>query len=208
MGGWRDRISYYRGRVDRVSVLSGKDHRGARAMANLKDVSVVQARLTSRTNGRLVAYFSWSGNTRKVADQIHKVVGGDLFEIVSKDEYPRGYDETVKQARRELDAGYIPELVSEVQNIGSYDVIFIGYPNWWGTTPRPIVSFLSKCDSPGKTIAPFCTHEGSRLGRSVEDIAKLCPRSTVLEGFAVRGGDVENALNRVSEWLRRIGMMD
>ncbi len=162
----------------------------------------------SATRRVLVAYFSWSGNTREVASQIHKIVGGDLFEIVSVDRYPTDYDETVKQARQELDADYLPELKSDVENIGSYDVVFIGYPNWWGTVPRPVASFLSKCDSPGKIIAPFCTHEGSRLGRSVQDIARLCPRSTVLDGLAVRGGDIGKAQNIVSEWLRRIRMMD
>ena len=168
----------------------------------------VQARLTSRTGRILVAYFSWSGNTRKIANQIHELVGGDIFEIVSVDKYPSDYDETVKQARKELDSGHMPKLLSEIKDLGSYDVVFIGYPNWWGTVPRPVVSLLSKCDSPGKTIAPFCTHEGSRLGRSYEDIARLCPRSTLLEGLAVRGGDVGNAQNKVSEWLRRIGMTE
>jgi len=170
--------------------------------------SEVQARPTSATRRILVAYFSWSGNTREIANQIHKIVGGDLFEIVSVNRYPSDYDETVKQARRELDTGYRPELVSEVENVGSYDVVFIGYPNWCGTIPRPVVSFLTKCNHSGKTIVPFCTHEGSRLGRSVEDIAKLCPRSTVLEGLAVRGGEVRNAQNRVSEWLRKIGITE
>ena len=170
--------------------------------------SVVWARSGSGTSRLLVAYFSWSGNTREIANQIHKVVGGDLFEIVSVNKYPREYDETVEQARKELDADYRPELVSEVGNIGSYDVVYIGYPNWWGTVPRPVASFLSKCDSPGKTIAPFCTHEGSRLGRSVEDIARLCPQATVLEGLAVRGGDARNAQNRVSEWLRKTGTLE
>lgn len=155
-----------------------------------------------------MAYFSWSGNTRKIAAQIHEIVGGDLFEITSVDKYPHDYDETVKQARKELDSEYLPQLTSYVENIGSYDVVIIGYPNWWGTIPRPVASFLSKCDSPGKTIAPFCTHEGSRLGRSVEDIVKLCTRSTVLEGLEVRGGDVRSAQNRVSDWLRKVGVME
>ena len=156
----------------------------------------------------LVAYFSWSGNTRKIANQIHRFVGGDLFEIVSVDKYPIDYDEAVQQARKELDAGYRPELRSKVENLDSYDVIIIGYPSWWGTLPMPVVSFLSKCDSSGKIIAPFCTHEGSRLGRSVADIAKLCPQSTVLEGLEIRGWAVGSSQNRVSEWLRRIGIMD
>ncbi|MCU0852188.1 MAG: flavodoxin [Thermoplasmata archaeon] len=155
----------------------------------------------------LVAYFSWSGNTREVASLIHKIVGGTLYEIVSVDKYPSDYNECVDQAKKELDAEYMPKLVSDVEVNGSYDVIFIGYPNWWGTIPRPVASFLSKCDS-GKTIAPFCTHGGDRLGQSVEDIATLCSRSTVLEGLAVRGGDVGNAQSNVSEWLRRIGMTE
>jgi len=154
-----------------------------------------------------VAYFSWSGNTRKIANQIHQVVGGDLFEIVSVDKYPIDYDETVEQARKELEADYRPELVSNIENIESYGVVFIGYPNWWSTIPRPVASFLSKCDSPGRSIAPFCTHEGSRLGRSAGDIARLCPHSTILEGLAIRGEEVGSAQNRVSEWLRQIGMI-
>jgi len=156
----------------------------------------------------IVAYFSWSGNTREIAGQIHKAVGGSLFEIVSVDKYPSGYNETLAQAKKELDAGYLPELVSEVDDIESYGVVFIGYPNWWGTIPRPVASFLSKCDSPGKTIVPFCTHGGDRLGQSIEDIARICPHSTILEALAVRGGDSRNSQNRISEWLRRIGIVN
>ena len=77
----------------------------------------------------------------------------------------------------------------------------IGYPNWWGTIPRPVVTFLSEYDLSNKTIAPFCTNEGSQLGRSVEDIKKLCPKSTVLSGIALRGSGVKNAQNDVSKWL-------
>lgn len=143
-----------------------------------------------------------------VAKQIHEIVGGSLFEVVSVDRYPSGYNETVAQAKKELDAGYLPELVSEVDDIGSYEVVLIGYPNWWGTVPRPVASFLSKCDPPGKTIAPFCTHGGDRLGESIEDIARICPHSTILEALVVRGGDARNSQGKVSEWLRRIGMVN
>ena len=154
----------------------------------------------------LVAYFSWSGNTRKIANQIHDVVGGDLFEIVSVEAYPRDYDECVEQAKRELDASSMPKLKSEVEDIGSYDVVIIGYPNWWGTIPRPVASFLSKCDSSRKRIAPFCTHGGDRLGSSVEDIHKICPHAIVSEGLAIRGGDARDMKHSLSEWLRRIGL--
>jgi flavodoxin len=83
-------------------------------------------------------------------------------------------------------------------------VVFIGYPDWWGTIPAPVRTLLSDYDFSQKTIAPFCTHEGSGLGRSVSDISKLCPKSTVLEGVAIRGRDAKTAQNKVSEWLQEI----
>ncbi len=164
---------------------------------------------TSGTEGNniLVAYFSHTGNTREIANQIHEIVGGNIFEIVSTDPYPSGYNEVVEQARKELRAEYKPKLKTKVGNMESYDVVFVGYPNWWGTVPRPIATFLSQYDFSGKTIVPFCTHEGSGLGRSVTDISKLCPQSTVLDGLAVRGGEVKNASNKVSERLRERGMI-
>lgn len=154
----------------------------------------------------LVAYFSHSGNTREVANRIHQSVGGDIFEIQAERPYPEDYDAVVRQARHELDSGYEPELKTRVGNIESYALIFIGYPNWCGTIPAPVRVLLSGYDLSGKTIAPFCTHEGSGLGRSVADISRLCPRSTMLEGVAIRGRDVKTGQSRVAEWLRKIGI--
>ncbi len=152
----------------------------------------------------LVAYFSYSSNTREIANQIHKSVGGDIFEIQSVEPYPHDYDAVVQQARKELDSGYKPALKTKIENITSYDLVFIGYPNWCSTVPAPVKTFLSEYDFSGKTIVPFCTHEGSGLGRSATDISKLCPKSTLLDGVAIRGRDVETAQNKVSEWLRKI----
>ncbi|WXG42255.1 MAG: flavodoxin [Candidatus Freyarchaeum deiterrae] len=163
---------------------------------------------STEENNILVAYFSHSGNTRVIATQIHESVGGDIFEIVSVDPYPSDYDEVVEQARKELREEYRPKLKTKVENMKSYNVVFIGHPNWWGTIPMPVATFLSEYDFSGKTIVPFCTHEGSRQGRSVTDIKKLCPQSTILDGLAVRGGDVKNAQNEVSKWLRKIGMIE
>jgi flavodoxin len=152
----------------------------------------------------LVAYFSHSGNTREIADQIHKSVGGDIFEIQAIKPYPHDYDAVVQQARQELDSSYKPALKTKMENIKPYDVVFIGYPIWWGTFPAPVKTFLSEYDLSGKTIVPFCTHEGSGLGRSVMDISKLCAQSTVLDGVAMRGSVVKTAQNKVSEWLRKM----
>jgi len=152
----------------------------------------------------LVAYFSHSGNTREIANQIHKNVGGDIFEIQAVKPYPDDYDAVVQQARQELDSGYKPALKTKIENIKSYDLVFIGYPNWCSTVPAPVKAFLSEYDFSGKTIAPFCTHEGSGLGQSAADIAKLCPKSVLLNGVAIRGRDVKTAQNKVAEWLREI----
>jgi len=163
---------------------------------------------TSDTEERsfLVAYFSHSGNTRVIANRIQEIMGGVIFEIVSVDAYPSDYDECVEQARRELREDYRPKLKTKVESMESYNVVFVGYPDWWGTIPRPVAAFLSEYDFSGKTIAPFCTHEGSGLGRSVTDIKQFLPQSTILDGLAVRGRDAKRAQNEVSQWLRRIGM--
>ena len=158
----------------------------------------------NEVNMILVVYFSHSGNTREIADQIHKYVGGDIFEIQAVDPYPDDYDAVVKQARQELDSGYKPTLKTKLKDIKPYDVVFIGYPNWCGTIPAPVRVFLSEYDLSGKTIVPFCTNEGSGLGRSVEDLSKLCPKATLLDGLALRGSTVKTAQNKVSEWLRKI----
>jgi flavodoxin len=152
----------------------------------------------------LVAYFSHSGNTREIANQIHRNVGGDIFEIQSVMPYPHNYDAVVEQAKQELKSGHKPALKTKMENIKSYDLVFIGYPNWCSTVPAPVRTFLLEYDFSGKTVVPFCTHEGSGLGRSASDISKLCPKSTLLDGIAIRGSDVKTAQNKIYEWLEKI----
>jgi flavodoxin len=152
----------------------------------------------------LVAYFSHSGNTREIAKQIHQGVGGDIFEIKAVKPYPDDYDAVVEQAREELKSGHKPALKTKIKNIKPHDFVFIGYPIWWGTIPAPVKTFLSEYDFSGKTIIPFCTHEGSGLGKSVTDISTFCLKSSLLGGVAIWGRDVKTAQNEVSEWLRNI----
>ncbi len=155
----------------------------------------------------LIAYFSKTGNTREIANQIHANVGGDMFEIKTVDPYPADYNATTEQAKREQETNYRPKLTATVPNMASYNVIFLGYPNWWGTMPMALFTFLEGYNFSGKTIVPFCTHEGSRLGRSVSDLRQLCPQANILDGLAVRGSSVKNAQNDVATWLRQIGMI-
>ena len=154
----------------------------------------------------LTVFYSHSGNTRACADQIHRTVGGDIVEIVPVEPYPQDYEAVVKQAKQELKSGYKPALRTRVENIESYDVIFVGSPNWWNTVAPPVMTFLSEHDLSGKAAVPFITHGGGGLGRSAQDIPRLCPDATVLEGLAVLGDDVKTAQTQVAAWLRKLGL--
>lgn len=154
----------------------------------------------------LVVYFSHSGNTRVVAEKIKAATGGDIFEIVPVNPYPTEYNVVVDQARKEIDAGFRPELKSKPGSIDEYDIIIVGSPNWWSTIAPPVATFLTNYDFKGKIIAPFMTHEGTAMGHSVEDIKKLCPGAEVLEGLPIRGGSVNNSQKQVEDWLGRLNI--
>lgn len=153
----------------------------------------------------LVAYFSYSGNTRAVAQRIHNAVGGDLYEIRAADAYPQGYNDCTDRAKKEQTANARPALAGTLANADSYDVIFLGYPNWWGTLPMPVFTFLETYGFSGKTIAPFCTHGGGGLGRGPADIARLSPKAAVAQGLSLNGSGAANASPEVAAWLRKLG---
>jgi flavodoxin len=146
------------------------------------------------------------GNTEVVAKMIQDLSGGDLFRIEAVKAYPGDYTETTEVAQQELRTNARPKLTGHLESVASYEVIFLGYPIWWSTIPMPVFTFVEGYDFSGKTIAPFCTHEGSAFGHSITDIKKSCPHSTVLDGIAIRGGDVKNARSEVAQWLGELGM--
>jgi flavodoxin len=152
----------------------------------------------------LVAYFSWGGNTREIAKQIQEQTGGDLFEIVAAKPYSSDFNECVEQAKKEQQDNARPALTDKVKDMETYNVIFVGYPNWCGSMPMVLFTFLEQYDLSGKTIIPFCTHGSGHWGRSVEDLKQLCPKSTVLKGFATHGNKVKNQETKenVSKWLQ------
>lgn len=170
--------------------------------------AAASAQAQDRTGNVLIVYFSKTNNTQSVAEQIRARTGGDIFRITTKNAYPTDYRATTSQARTELDNNERPELTSTVppEEMKKYDTIFVGYPNWWGTAPMAVFTFLEQYDLAGKTILPFCTHEGSGLGRSSADIEKSCSGATIGQGLAVRGGSAASAGNDVANWLRRLGL--
>jgi len=152
--------------------------------------------MNSQNAKSLVAYFSREGknivsgaitdllvgNTEVVAKMIQKATGSDSFRIGAVNPYPEDYYQTTDVAQEEQRANARPELTAHVENMDAYDVIFLGYPNWWGTMPMPVFTFLEEYDFAGKTLIPFCTHEGSGMGHSEKDIVRICPQARLLKG--------------------------
>lgn len=147
----------------------------------------------------LVAYFSHSGNTRIVAERIAAATGADLFEIVPQTSYPSEYRAVVDQAKKEINADYRPALKNDLPDAAQYDVIFVGSPCWWATVAPPVATFLALHSFSGKTLVPFLTHEGSRMGRSETDIRRLCPDANVLTGVPIRGSNAAHADREIEQ---------
>ena len=160
----------------------------------------------TKTDNILVAYFSWSGNTRGIARQIHQNLGGDLFKITLVTPYSSDYNTVLDEAKRDQERQARPQLKDHVANMAQYDVIFLGYPNWWASIPMPIASFLEEYDFFGKRIIPFCSHGGGRFGQSLSAIAKLCPQAKILEALSVHYSGGRSLPDEISTWLRKVGI--
>jgi len=156
-------------------------------------------------NGKIVRLTV--GNTQAVAEMIGCVITCDTFRIRPVNPYPEDYMQTTRIAQDELRAGARPEISGLVSDMPSYGVVLLGYPNWWGTMPMPVYTFLEQYDFTGKAILPFCTHEGSGMGRSAAEIKKLCPGADVREGLAIQGGSVSRARPDIEKWLRRNSLL-
>lgn len=144
------------------------------------------------------------GNTEVIAKMIQEKTGADMFFIDTVKTYPIDYTETTEVAKVELRNNERPKLTDVVDNMEYYDVIFLGYPNWWGTFPMAVFTFLEKYNFSGKTIVPFCTHEGSGIGHSLGDIKKSCPSTTIVKEIAILGSTVKSKQKEVSKWLENI----
>ncbi|MCM1368675.1 MAG: NAD(P)H-dependent oxidoreductase [Roseburia sp.] len=143
------------------------------------------------------------GNTEIVAEFIQKAVGGDLFEVETVKPYSDDYYACIDEAQKELRASARPEIKAYLENVESYDVIFVGYPNWWGTMPMAMFTLLEKCDLKGKKIVPFGTNEGSGMGSSERDLAKVCKGALVMRGLSIHGAEAAQSERVVAEWAKR-----
>lgn len=154
-------------------------------------------------NGKkiLVAYFSWSGNTKAVAEEIHKQVGGDIVEIVPATPYSETYSVTVAKAKSEQAANARPAISTKIADFDKYDVVFLGYPNWWGSFPMPVATFVETYKLDGKTVAPFFTHGGGGEQRCLSDLQKLTPNAKFTQDLVLSGSSSKNAQGQIKSWL-------
>ena len=154
----------------------------------------------------LIAYFSWSGNTRGIAQEIQRQTGADIFEITPVKPYSSDYNTVLMEAQEDQHRQARPELSGHVENFDEYDIVLLGYPNWWASIPMPIASFLEEYDFSGKTIIPFCSHGGGRFGQSLTAIAKLAPDSDLGEGLSVHYSGGTSLPDDISAWLDQNGI--
>lgn len=166
----------------------------------------------------LVAYFSkkgenWckdglakleKGNTEIFAETIAKLTGADLFEIVPEEAYPDGYEACCKAAKKEFNEKARPAIKNH-KDAKDYEVIFVGWPCWWGTMPMPVLTWLDENGHlSGKTVIPFETNEGSGWGKGEKDIQAELPEASVLAGLAMRGHKVGESESVIKHWLENL----
>lgn len=156
----------------------------------------------------LIAFFSWGGNTKGIAEEIQSQTGADLFEIELVNPYSSDYNTVLDQAQRDQNIQARPEISNHVENFEQYDTILLGYPNWWASIPMPIASFLEEYDFSGKTIIPFCSHGGGRFGQSLTAITKLAPDAVMGEPLSIHYSGGGSLPDDIAAWLAINGLKD
>lgn len=164
------------------------------------DVDVSASASIQPWNGAL------TGNTGVVADMIAQATGADLFSIRTVEQYPDTYDATIDQGQQEQSDGARPELATHLENLDSYDTIFLGFPNWWGDMPMAVYTFLDEVDLSGKTVIPFVTSGGSGFSNTISTIQQMEPQATVQEGLSIGASSATGAQQQVESWLSELGL--
>ncbi|MCD8090445.1 MAG: NAD(P)H-dependent oxidoreductase [Clostridiales bacterium] len=161
---------------------------------------------TEAASSSLVVYFSWSGNTETIANEIAAQTGADVFELTPVTPYSDDYDTVLDEAQAEQSENARPEISGSIENIENYDVIYLGFPNWWGDMPMILYSFLDDYDLSGKTIAPFVSSGGSGFSNTLSTIAENEPEASLTEGLSLSSSASKNPGDAVAEWLNSIGL--
>lgn len=157
------------------------------------------------TSKVLVAYYSYSGNTKAAAEYIAELTSGDLFEIKTNHTYPAEYKEMTAQAKKEIAEGFLPPLTTQVPNMEQYEVVFVGSPDWWGTFAPAYRSFLTAYNFEGKKVVPFFTYGSAGMQNCEEDTKKLLTKVNLLPAAAFKGATIKESKAEIETWLKQIG---
>lgn len=153
----------------------------------------------------LIVFYSWGGTTRSIAQKIQKKLGCDIFEIQLVKPYSTNYNTVLDEAQRDQRIQARPQIKNKVANFDKYDTILLGYPNWWASIPMPIATFLESYDFDDKTVIPFCSNGGGRLGQSVSAITKLVPDATVQNPLSIYYSGGTSLDGDLDKWLAKNG---
>ncbi len=152
-----------------------------------------------------IAYYSWGGNTRAVAQEIHKQVGGDIVEIVPEKPYSETYAITVAKAKQEQLTNARPAVKTKIDNFADYDTVYIGYPNWWGSMPMHIATFVESYNWDGKKVVPFFTHGGGGIQNCEKHLKeRIKGNATFAEALVLSGSSAKTAQGEIAAWLKKV----
>jgi formylglycine-generating enzyme required for sulfatase activity/flavodoxin len=157
---------------------------------------------TSKNGKVLIAFYSWGGNTKGIAEEIQRQTGADVFEIEPVSPYSNNYNTVLEEAQRDQHKQARPKIKGQVSDMEQYQTVMLGYPNWWASIPMPIATFLEQYDFSGKTIIPFCSHGGGRLGQSLSAIAKLAPKAVMGDALSISYSGGFSLVADIAKWLK------
>ena len=168
-------------------------------------IAMMAAFTTGYAQKKLVLYYSETGTTKTVAQELQKQLGADIEEIEAVEPYSGIFQETIQRGQREMQSGEMPALKPLKKKIADYDIIFLGYPIWFGTYANPIITLVKEQDFAGKTIVPFCTFGSGGLNTSSDALKKALPKATIAKGYGVRTARVASAAKELDRFLKENG---
>ena len=207
-GAWNDFAKSVRSAYRAVTTPEFKSFnlgfRLAKGILGIGNITAMAEQNKPDSNSKiLIAYFTWSGNTRGIAEEIQKQTGADIWELELEEPYSENYETLLMQSQKAQHEQDRPKLKTHIKNFDQYGVILLGYPNWWASIPMPTASFLEKYDFSGKRIIPFCSHGGGRFGQTLSAISKLAPNAVIKEGLSVHYSGGTRLSYDIKKWLTK-----